>query len=89
LALTNSIAFINLQNSERDFGKIRVWGTIGWIAAGLGLAGWRMIAKSAGSIAIKGDTLFLAGLFSIVMGVLSIGLPHTPSRKAEEVPAHS
>ena len=36
LALTNSIAFINLKNSEKDFGKIRVWGTIGWIAAGLG-----------------------------------------------------
>ena len=34
LALTNSIAFINLQNSEKEFGKIRVWGTIGWIAAG-------------------------------------------------------
>jgi nucleoside transporter len=81
LALTNSIAFINLQNSEKDFGKIRVWGTIGWIAAGLGLAGWRMIAKSAGSVALKGDTLFLAGLFSIVMGVLSFGLPHTPPKK--------
>ncbi len=35
LALTNSIAFINLKNSEKEFGKIRVWGTIGWIAAGL------------------------------------------------------
>lgn len=81
LALTNSIAFINLKNSEKDFGKIRVWGTIGWIAAGLGLAGWRMIAKSAGSMALKGDTLFLAGLFSIVMGVLSFGLPHTPPKK--------
>jgi nucleoside transporter len=81
LALTNSIAFINLQNSEKDFGKIRVWGTIGWIAAGLALAGWRLMAKSAGSVALKGDTLFLAGLFSIVMGVLSFGLPHTPPKK--------
>ena len=41
LALTNSIAFINLKNSEKEFGYIRVWGTIGWIAAGLLLAGWR------------------------------------------------
>ena len=81
LALTNSIAFINLRNSEKDFGKIRVWGTIGWIAAGLGLAGWRMVVKSAGGAAIKGDTLFLAGLFSIVMGLLSFGLPHTPPKK--------
>ena len=34
LALTNSIAFVNLKNSEKEFGAIRVWGTIGWIAAG-------------------------------------------------------
>jgi nucleoside transporter len=81
LALTNSIAFINLRNSEKDFGKIRVWGTIGWIAAGLVLAGWRMAVKAAGGAAIKGDTLFLAGLFSIVMGLLSFGLPHTPPKR--------
>jgi len=81
LALTNSIAFINLKNSEKDFGKIRVWGTIGWIAAGWSLAGWRFLAKSTPGIAVRGDTLFLAGLFSIVMGLLAFGLPHTPPKK--------
>ncbi len=86
LALTNSIAFINLQNSEKDFGKIRVWGTIGWIAAGWGLAGWRLLAAATPVIAIKGDTLFLAGLFSIVMGILSLGLPHTPPKKESTKP---
>ena len=30
---------------------------------------------------MKGDTLFLAGVFSIVMGLLSFGLPHTPPKK--------
>jgi nucleoside transporter len=81
LALTNSIAFINLENSEKEFGKIRVWGTIGWIAAGLGLAGWRLVAKTAPGIALKGDTLLLAGIFSIIMGILSFKLPHTPPKK--------
>jgi nucleoside transporter len=81
LALTNSIAFAHLKDSEKDFGKVRVWGTIGWIAAGWTLTGWRVAAKSVPAIAFKGDTLFLAGLFSIVMGVLAFGLPHTPPRK--------
>lgn len=81
LALTNSIAFINLENSEKEFGAIRVWGTIGWIAAGWALAGWRAVTPSPEGIAMKGDTLILAGVFSLVMGVLSFGLPHTPPQK--------
>jgi nucleoside transporter len=86
LALTNSIAFINLKSSEKEFGAIRVWGTIGWIAAGLALAGWRVLAKSPEGVAMKGDTLLLAGIFSLIMGVLSFGLPHTPPRKEAAKP---
>ncbi|MCJ7588751.1 MAG: MFS transporter [Candidatus Aminicenantes bacterium] len=81
LALTNSIAFLNLKSSEKEFGSIRVWGTIGWIAAGWALAGWRALAKSPEGIAMKGDTLLLAGIFSLLMGLLSFGLPHTPPKK--------
>jgi nucleoside transporter len=81
LALTNSIAFINLQNSEKEFGKIRVWGTIGWIAAGYLLTLWRLGAQSAGGHAFRGDMLFLAGIFSLIMGVQSFFLPNTPPRK--------
>jgi nucleoside transporter len=81
LALTNSIAFVNLKNSEKEFGAIRVWGSIGWIAAGWALAGWRALAKSPEGIAMKGDTLLLAGVFSLLMGVVSFGLPHTPPQK--------
>ena len=35
LALVNTITFQNVENIERDFPKIRLWGTIGWIVAGL------------------------------------------------------
>jgi MFS family permease len=38
ISITNSIAFANLQDAQRDFGAIRVWGTIGWI-----VASWPMI----------------------------------------------
>ncbi|MGC8746438.1 MAG: MFS transporter [Candidatus Saccharicenans sp.] len=81
LALTNSIAFINLKNSEKEFGAIRVWGTIGWIAAGWILAGWRWLVKSPEGVALRGDTLLLAGIFSVLMGFYSFSLPHTPPKK--------
>jgi len=33
ISITNSIAFANLRDPARDFGPVRLWGTIGWIAA--------------------------------------------------------
>jgi MFS family permease len=33
ISITNSIAFANLKNAQKDFGPVRLWGTIGWIAA--------------------------------------------------------
>ncbi len=35
LALTNSLAFHHLPDRDRDFGRVRVWGTVGWIAVGI------------------------------------------------------
>jgi nucleoside transporter len=33
ISITNSIAFANLKDPQKEFGPIRLWGTIGWIAA--------------------------------------------------------
>ncbi|MHB1561209.1 MAG: MFS transporter [Isosphaeraceae bacterium] len=33
MAVTNSIAFANIKDAQKDFGILRLWGTIGWIAA--------------------------------------------------------
>ncbi len=76
MALTNSIAFINMKDSEKEFGQVRVWGTIGWIVAGLLLTGWRYLGSAPGA-----DTLLLAGIFSLIMGLQSFTLPHTPPQK--------
>ncbi len=50
ISITNSIAFTNLPDA-RDFGKVRLWGTIGWIAASLPfvfiLLDWDKVTVSA------------------------------------------
>src|ERR1700761_1741158 len=38
LALANSISFRQLKDPAREFGSLRVWGTIGWIAAGVAIS---------------------------------------------------
>src|SRR5687768_6766447 len=40
LALTNSLAFHHLVDRDRDFGKVRVWGTVGWIVVGIAVGQW-------------------------------------------------
>jgi len=73
LALTNSLGFHHLK-SEKDFGRIRVWGTIGWICAGWILFGWRTIGVMPG----VSDSLMLAGILALIMGVFCSFLPNTP-----------
>lgn len=35
LALVNSVSFGQMDDPSKQFGKVRVWGTVGWIVAGL------------------------------------------------------
>ncbi len=73
LALTNSISFVNIGDPEKDFPAIRVWGTIGWIAAGLVVG------------VLLGGTqkwfFHLAGGCSILLALYCLTLPHTPPRR--------
>lgn len=82
LALTNSICFHHLKNVDEEFGRIRVWGTLGWIAAGWILTLWR----SAFSFQVLGDLFYVAALGSFLLGILSFFLPNTPPRREAESP---
>jgi nucleoside transporter len=84
LALSNSVAFRNLKDPEVEFGPIRVWGTIGWIAAGglvnlmrnwFGSLEWGII-----------DVLALSGGISILAALLCLTLPYTPPVKESTDP---
>ena len=70
LALTNAISMSNLEDPAGQFGSVRVLGTIGWIAVGL-LIGAYVNEASA-------TPLQIAALASLVMGLYSFALPHTP-----------
>ena len=83
LALTNSICFHHLPEAKKEFSLVRVWGTIGWITSGWMLSLWlrRWMPDWLGGLG-GFDGLWLAGVFSLGLGVFSFFLPHTPPRKA-------
>src|SRR4051812_35433276 len=70
LALTNSLSFHQMQDPGREFPGIRVLGTIGWIAAGFVISG--LHAETA-ALQFR-----LAAGASVLLGVFSLALPHTP-----------
>jgi nucleoside transporter len=87
LALTNSIAFHHLPDAQKKFGLVRVWGTLGWIAAGLLLMLVRRAFDSKGLPGLPGDdSLWLGGFFSILLGLFCFRLPHTPPQKRGDSP---
>ena len=94
VALTNSLAFAHLPNGEKDFGSVRLWGTIGWIVVGVLFGyGWLALPSWAPALAASlphppnvGDCLIVAGVLSLVMAVYCMTLPHTPPSPKVENP---
>lgn len=77
LALVNAVSFKQMRSPEKEFSYIRVWGTIGWIVAGL-IIGW--FAWEQKKVLV--NTFRLAAILSAVLGVFSFTLPNTPPPKA-------
>nr|WP_121272291.1 nucleoside permease [Pedobacter schmidteae] len=73
MALANSISFSQLKDPGKEFPSIRVFGTVGWIVAGL-LIGFLGIESSV-------YTFRIAAVSSLLLGVLSFFLPNTPAKK--------
>ncbi|WP_255657590.1 nucleoside permease [Flavobacterium ammoniigenes] len=85
LALVNSVAFNQMKDPEKEFSSIRVWGTIGWIVAGLSISyvfHWDSVESLANGM-LK-NTFLLAGIAALVLGLLSFTLPATPPKVSDE-----
>lgn len=40
MPLASALSFRHLPQPDRQFGQVRVWGTVGWILSGIGLSVW-------------------------------------------------
>ncbi|MCL6524506.1 MAG: MFS transporter [Thermoflavifilum sp.] len=86
MSLANSLTFHHITDQEKNFPTIRVFGTIGWIVAGL-------VISFVLVYFVKGDLrpeqtalpLYLTSAASLVLGLYSFSLPHTPPPAAGKV----
>ena len=85
LALVNSVAFRQMRDPALEFSRIRVWGTVGWIVAGVVISfvfAWD--AKAAIASGALRNTFLMAALASLLLGVYSFTLPSTAPLKAAQ-----
>lgn len=81
LALVNTISFTQMTEPDAEFPKVRVWGTIGWIAAGLTIS---YVLAGGGNIETTSIPMKMAAITSLLMGLFSLSLPHTPPQRQGE-----
>jgi hypothetical protein len=92
--LGSSISFAHLKHPRRQFGPVRLWGTVGWMTAAWLVGSWfadpvwlcECVAcfRPEHPASEMADMLRLGGLLSFVLTLYSFALPHTPPQPSEE-----
>jgi nucleoside transporter len=91
ISLANTVCFHIMKDQEKQFPLIRVFGTIGWIVAGLLIS---FVLGKFVSAGVKAEEtsmpLYLTSIASLVLGLYSFTLPHTPPpAKGKKISARS
>ena len=81
IAITNSIAFKNLADTERTFPRVRVLGTIGWIFSGL-TVGFIPTMLGFEDISATSIPFVVTSAASVLLAVYALYLPDTPPQSA-------
>ena len=76
LALVNAVSFHQMHSPDAQFPRVRVWGTIGWIAAGLTIT--LIQFKFFADVEKSSMPMKMAAIASVLMGLYSFTLPNTP-----------
>ena len=83
LALVNSVSFNQMKNPAKEFSLVRVFGTLGWVIAGLSISyvfNWDQ-GMNIGDGLLR-NTFLMTAIASAILGVFSFTLPKTPPRAA-------
>ncbi|MEO9966567.1 MAG: nucleoside permease [Reichenbachiella sp.] len=82
LALVNAVAFNQMKDPAKEFSFIRVWGTVGWIVAGLTISYvFQWDSRDGVQNGWLQNTFLMTALASAALGVYSFVLPKTPPHK--------
>ncbi len=82
ISVANSLAFANMKDAQKEFGLVRMGGTVGWI-----LAAWPLYfafkdAQGDAMLKLTSYIFIVSGVASLVLAGFSLTLPATPPKPA-------
>ena len=83
LALVNSVSFFQMKDPAKEFSIIRVFGTIGWIIAGLLISYFQWDSTKSIDEGALSNTFTMVAIASLILGVISFTLPKTPPSQSD------
>ena len=83
LALVNSVSFFQMKDPAKEFSIIRVFGTIGWIIAGLLISYVQWDSTKSIDEGALSNTFTMVAIASLILGVISFTLPKTPPSQSD------